>query len=136
MSNFLRRFRRLNKAYANFSGYFWIACPICQEMFGGHETSDYGLNYGEPEYIPVMISVDGVPVGYDKVTMHRSKCVCWQCGDVARLMNYETTGIWEFGLKDATCHKCSRRLSEWDSPALCVPDAEGRDVYTCKRCLP
>ncbi len=33
----MRRFRLLNKLYANMFGYFWAACPICKTMFGGHE---------------------------------------------------------------------------------------------------
>lgn len=32
-----RRFRRLNQAYAFLASYFWLPCPICGEMFGGHE---------------------------------------------------------------------------------------------------
>ena len=29
--------RWLNKLYANSHGYFWLPCPLCGEMFGGHE---------------------------------------------------------------------------------------------------
>jgi hypothetical protein len=29
--------RILNKLYANIFGYFWTRCPICGQMFGGHE---------------------------------------------------------------------------------------------------
>jgi hypothetical protein len=32
-----RRFRRLNQVYAFLASYFWLPCPICGEMFGGHE---------------------------------------------------------------------------------------------------
>lgn len=32
-----KRFRFLNRFYANLKGYFWLPCPICNEMFGGHE---------------------------------------------------------------------------------------------------
>ena len=31
------RFRRLNRAWAWFRGYFWLPCPRCGKMFGGHE---------------------------------------------------------------------------------------------------
>jgi hypothetical protein len=34
----LRRWRWLNRVYANAVGYFWLPCPLCGEMFGGHET--------------------------------------------------------------------------------------------------
>lgn len=31
------KFRRLNKLKAETRGYFWTACPLCGQMFGGHE---------------------------------------------------------------------------------------------------
>ena len=31
------RFRLLNKIYAHVMSYFWLPCPICNKMFGGHE---------------------------------------------------------------------------------------------------
>ena len=27
-----------NKMLAKILGYFWLPCPVCKEMFGGHET--------------------------------------------------------------------------------------------------
>ena len=33
--------RRFNKIYAKVFGYFWIPCPICGQMFGGHEWKSY-----------------------------------------------------------------------------------------------
>lgn len=35
--------RLYNQAYAFFYGYFWLPCPLCHEMFGGHESSNYSL---------------------------------------------------------------------------------------------
>ena len=29
--------RKAAKAYANLFGYFWLPCPTCGQMFGGHE---------------------------------------------------------------------------------------------------
>lgn len=29
--------RWFHKLYAHIAGYFWIPCPICGQMFGGHE---------------------------------------------------------------------------------------------------
>ena len=29
--------RWLHKLYANFMGYFWLPCPLCGQMTGGHE---------------------------------------------------------------------------------------------------
>ena len=31
------KFRLFNKWFAKFFGYFWLPCPLCGEMFGGHE---------------------------------------------------------------------------------------------------
>ena len=35
--------RFLHKLYANINGYFWLPCPICGEMFGGHEWKSGGI---------------------------------------------------------------------------------------------
>jgi len=41
--------RLLHKIYASFFGYFWIPCPLCGEMFGGHEEhSKYTINHRGP----------------------------------------------------------------------------------------
>lgn len=29
--------RWMHKLRANLTGYFWLPCPLCGEMFGGHE---------------------------------------------------------------------------------------------------
>lgn len=34
--------RELQKVYARMNGYFWLPCPICYRMFGGHEWHDIG----------------------------------------------------------------------------------------------
>lgn len=31
------KYRLLNKIYADLFGYFWTTCPLCGQMFGGHE---------------------------------------------------------------------------------------------------
>jgi len=41
--------RYLNKIYAKFFGYFWLPCPLCGQMFGGHEWEDID---GKPSTIP------------------------------------------------------------------------------------
>lgn len=33
------KYRLFNKLYANLFGYFWLPCPSCGQMFGGHESS-------------------------------------------------------------------------------------------------
>jgi hypothetical protein len=33
------RLRWWHRLRANLGGYFWIPCPLCGEMFGGHEWS-------------------------------------------------------------------------------------------------
>ena len=36
--------RALHKLYARVFGYFWKPCPMCGQMFGGHECSpEFGL---------------------------------------------------------------------------------------------
>jgi hypothetical protein len=34
------RFRRLHRWYAHRFGFFWLPCPLCGQMFGGHEWRD------------------------------------------------------------------------------------------------
>jgi hypothetical protein len=31
--------RFLHRIYAAIGGYFWMPCPVCERMFGGHESS-------------------------------------------------------------------------------------------------
>jgi hypothetical protein len=33
--------RFLHRAYAWLWGYFWLPCPACGRMFGGHETGGH-----------------------------------------------------------------------------------------------
>jgi len=33
--------RFCHKIYAWLMGYFWLPCPLCGEMFGGHESGGY-----------------------------------------------------------------------------------------------
>lgn len=35
--------RFLHKLYARMLGYFWMPCPICGRMFGGHEAGKWPL---------------------------------------------------------------------------------------------
>lgn len=46
----MMRFRKWNQLRAWFGGYFWINCPACGQMFGGHEWRDID---GKPSHIPV-----------------------------------------------------------------------------------
>jgi formylmethanofuran dehydrogenase subunit E len=38
------KFRWCNKIYADILGYFWLPCPICHQMFGGHEATRHTIN--------------------------------------------------------------------------------------------
>jgi len=40
--------RALNKAYAKMMGYFWLPCPRCGRMFGGHEIGMGRIPTGTP----------------------------------------------------------------------------------------
>lgn len=35
--------RFLHKLWAGVAGYFWLPCPKCGDMFGGHETGNTSL---------------------------------------------------------------------------------------------
>lgn len=37
--------RLLHKLYAHLFGYFWLSCPICGKMFGGHEIAKIYTGY-------------------------------------------------------------------------------------------
>ncbi len=43
------KWRRWNRLRARIGGYFWLPCPLCGQMFGGHEWKN-GLN-GESSVI-------------------------------------------------------------------------------------
>lgn len=43
LDRIVRGWRRLNHLYAQLTGYFWLPCPICGEMFGGHECGTQSL---------------------------------------------------------------------------------------------
>lgn len=34
------RWRRAHDLYADLAGFFWLSCPLCGTMFGGHEWRD------------------------------------------------------------------------------------------------
>lgn len=59
------RLRRLNRLYACLWGYFWLPCPICRQMFGGHEVGHDSL-------------MDGPGHGWG---------VCWVCSPEALARN-------------------------------------------------
>ena len=42
------RFRTLNRIRAFLGGYFWLPCPLCDEMFGGHEWQTGNDLYTSP----------------------------------------------------------------------------------------
>lgn len=50
--------RILHKLYANICGYFWLPCPNCKRMFGGHEC---------------------IPFGKTKLIEGHAYCVCPEC---------------------------------------------------------
>ncbi|MEK0324143.1 MAG: hypothetical protein QQN63_00430 [Nitrosopumilus sp.] len=53
--------RILHQLYAEFFGYFWIPCPICTEMMGGHEHKPGNIQYTD---------------------LTHGKCICNDCGKV------------------------------------------------------
>jgi hypothetical protein len=69
-------FRWLHHLYAWQFGYFWMPCPICSRMFGGHEVG------GWPS---LGVEFDALSGG-----QLRGKAVCSRsCGDIALRANIE-----------------------------------------------
>lgn len=62
--------RTLHRLYAWLFGYFWLPCPVCGRMFGGHEIAD--------RFTAALIDKDG-----------RACCVCQdpQCSHDAAVRN-------------------------------------------------
>ena len=72
--------RKAQEAYAKLHGYFWLPCPLCGNMFGGHEWGS-----GSNSSI--------------KISWNRSKGVCPNCHDAAREYNEK----WEEENKKCEC---------------------------------
>jgi hypothetical protein len=62
--------RAFHCLYAHLQGYFWLPCPICGKMFGGHETAATGFA--------------GLMTGWDE-----GKMVCPNCVEEAEKRNKE-----------------------------------------------
>lgn len=62
--------RTLHRLYAWLFGYFWLPCPVCGKMFGGHEVADI--------FTGAVIAEDG-----------KAHCVCRdpQCMHDAAVLN-------------------------------------------------
>lgn len=45
----MKRFEILERAKAAAGGYFWLPCPNCGRMFGGHESNDGEILWSETE---------------------------------------------------------------------------------------
>lgn len=58
--------RFLSKLYAKFFGYFWMPCPSCGEMFGGHEVPSFDQNVAQT-----------IPSGKPGISL----CICQKCVD-------------------------------------------------------
>jgi len=64
--------RLFNKIYAKTMGYFWIPCPLCGRMFGGHEWLNGNIL---------------------KVSLNRGVTVCLDCGKKAKAYNKANFGL-------------------------------------------
>lgn len=54
--------RWIQRWYARLFGYYWQPCPLCGEMFGGHEWRSYEL-HGLPGTIPCPDRPEGCGTG-------------------------------------------------------------------------
>lgn len=65
--------RYINKLYAKLFGYFWLPCPICGEMFGGHECTKAPDGF------------DNAIIDYDKTDIESggvySLSICQSCSE-------------------------------------------------------
>ena len=67
--------RLWHKLRAKLFGYFWLPCPICGEMFGGHES--HGSLY---------------------LARGRGKATCWGCrAEAERLTQENVAAEWREG---------------------------------------
>jgi hypothetical protein len=66
------RYRLYNRLKAHVLGYFWLPCPLCRQMFGGHETGT--TLYTGP---------------------HEGVCVCPDCASRATELNEQHFKEWE-----------------------------------------
>ena len=44
----MRKPRFIQKLFADWFGYFWLPCPVCGQMFGGHEWKDGSIATDTP----------------------------------------------------------------------------------------
>jgi hypothetical protein len=65
--------RIIHRLYAAVACYFWVPCPICGRMFGGHEKPSGGLYLGG----------------------RKGKTVCSNCIDRAENLNRNYQSQWE-----------------------------------------
>ena len=71
------------KFWANFNGYFWMPCPVCGRMFGGHELP-------KKWQVPLL---DEKGIG---------TCVCSaECSSKAHQMNKAKGRYWPFQLAES-----------------------------------
>lgn len=74
----MRRFRKLNQAWALLFGYFWTTCPICGQMFGGHECGTRSVE-ATKSYLPGLREF-GDDVQVTAFPSRTRKIACWRHG--------------------------------------------------------
>ncbi len=71
----MRRFRRLNRVWAFLLGFFWLPCPICGEMFGGHEAGYVDVEVPVKSYLA---TEDGAVLHDFRPASQRRHIACWR----------------------------------------------------------
>ena len=69
------KYRMLNKIYAQLNRYFWLPCPVCGQMFGGHEWKDIE---GKISTIPDPTAITVSNTGRD-MRVELGKAICPDC---------------------------------------------------------
>ena len=72
--------RFLHRLYANVMGYFWLPCPNCGRMFGGHEFSG-GCVYLSYSRVPAGFGCDWFP--------YTSRVCCPRCPSKRDVLAYD-----------------------------------------------
>mgnify|MGYP001566530485 CR=1 FL=1 len=79
--------RIFHRFYAWLFGFFWLPCPVCGRMFGGHEIINVSVGY--------LVCDDG---------HHRVVCPDQQCSHDAAVLNMER-GYIEIVRTNTGCRK-------------------------------
>jgi hypothetical protein len=62
--------RILHRLYARLMGYFWLPCPACGKMFGGHEANHTRTFPFQGRSWMTCGCADFIPLSFDEQSAH------------------------------------------------------------------